>query len=279
MKITIYTATGCTRCKIVKNLMEEKNISYEEKDMKIEGKEEFHAFYKTNRSVIYRGSEGIEFPIITDGVAIRQGIAASIAYLCSGEKLDEFFSVGTLHKEWVDGIHISGGQTERTDEFLEVLNYLKGKNMKLQIYTNGKNSYVLEHVLNNGLADVVIMEVVGPPELYNKILGEEIDIYDIKKSFSLITQFPKFKIYTSIIPIKREDGQFSYLTPLELGETAKFINEGTGSNKIPYFIKKFKPKDSQNKDLKSFESLAANQLFSYRTKARAYQVFTEIEKE
>ncbi|MFZ7101984.1 MAG: hypothetical protein ACOWWO_04890 [Peptococcaceae bacterium] len=278
MNITIYTATGCTRCRIVKGFMEEQNITCEEKDMKAEGKEDFQAFYKANRHAVFRGPDGIEFPIITDGVEIRQGIGASIAYLYSGKKLDGFFRVGILHKEWVDGIQISGGQQEYTDIFLEVLKYLKGNNMKLQVDTNGKNSDILQQVLSNNLADVVIMDVVGPAELYDKILGEDVALEDIKKSLALITRFPEFKIQTTVRPILREDGQISYLTPQEIGETAKLISEGTGSKKVPYLLKAFNPQDSKDKAIRSLEPLAANQLFSYRTKARAFQVFTEIEK-
>ena len=59
MQITIYTATGCTRCKIVKRFMEERDITYVEKDMKAEGKEEFQSFYKANRSAIFRDRKSV----------------------------------------------------------------------------------------------------------------------------------------------------------------------------------------------------------------------------
>ena len=95
---TIFTATGCTRCKIVKGFMEKRAIPFVEKNMKAEGKEDFQRFYKANRKAVYRGCDGIELPIITDSAEIRQGIGAIIAYLHSGNKLDGFFSVGTLHK-------------------------------------------------------------------------------------------------------------------------------------------------------------------------------------
>ncbi|MEW6622149.1 MAG: hypothetical protein AB1420_03295 [Bacillota bacterium] len=161
MSITIFTATGCTRCKIVKSFMDDRKIDYVEKDMKAEGKDEFQSFYKANRNSIHRGPDGVEFPIITDGVEIRQSIRPSIAFLHAGKKLDGFFRVGTLHREWVDGINISGGNPEDADSFIQVLKYLKGNNMKLQIDTNGKNSEILQRVLDEGLVDVAIMNVLG----------------------------------------------------------------------------------------------------------------------
>lgn len=275
MTITIFSVTGCVRCKIAKNFMSEQGISFVEKNMKEEGKEDFQAFYKANRNAIFRGPEGIEFPIIYDGENIRQSIGAVMAFLYHGKKLDGFFSVGTMHKEWVDGIHVSGGNPKYTEEFLEVLRFLKNNNFKLQVDTNGKNSSILKRILEENLADVLIMNVFGPEKLYGQLAGEEIDIEDVKRSLALIPEFPKFKIQTTIVPVTREDGTVNYLTPEEIGETAKFIEEGTGTKKNPYVIKAFNPKTSSNPAYKSLEPL--ENLFPYRSKARMYQVFTEIE--
>ncbi|MEL7563276.1 MAG: hypothetical protein AAGU27_00050 [Dehalobacterium sp.] len=276
MNITIYTATGCTRCKIVKSFMEQQNIMYVEKDMKAEGKEDFQAFYKANRSAIFRGPDGIEFPIIYDGENIRQSIGATIAFLHSGTELDGFFSVGTLHKEWVNGIHISSGNPDYAEEFLAVLRYLKGHNMKLQIDTNGRNSAILKQVLDGNLADILIMNVLGPQQLYSQLAGQDVDVEDIKTSLAIVPSFPTFKIKTFITPIEREDRTISYLTPEEIGQTAKLIEEGTGSKKIPYLLKAINPKEANNVKFKTLEPLS--NLFPYRTKARDYQVFTDIEK-
>jgi len=276
MDITIYTATGCARCKIVKGFMEERGISYVEKDMKADGKDDFQAFYKANRSAVFRGPEGIEFPIIYDGENIRQSIGAALAFLHAGKKLDGFFTVGTLHKEWVNGIHVSGGDPRYAEEFLYILRYLKDKNMKLQLETTGKNSGVLKQVLDEGLADVMIMDVLGPEHLYSRLAGEEIDIEDIKASLGLIQSFPEYKIRTVIAPVIREDGSVSYLTPEEIALTAKLIGEGSGSNKLPYMLKAFEPKEAQNTEFRKLEPIV--NLLPYRSKARTYQVFADIEK-
>jgi glutaredoxin len=276
MSMIIYTATGCARCKIVKGFMEERGIPYVEKDMKAEGKEDFQAFYKANRSEVFRGPDGIEFPILYDGENIRQSIGAAIAFLHAGKKLDGFFTVGTLHKEWVNGIHISSGDPQYAQEFISVLKFLKGKHMKLQIETNGKNSGILRQVLDEKLADVMIMNVLGPEQLYSQLAGEDVDIEDIKASLALIQNFPEFKIQTVIAPVIREDGTVSYLTPEEIAQTAKLVEEGTGSKKTPYILKAFNPKETQNAAFKKIEPIS--NLLPYRSKARTYQVFADIEK-
>lgn len=276
MSITIYTATGCARCKIVKDFMQERGITYVEKDMKAEGKEDFQAFYKANRSAVFRGPDGIEFPIIYDGESIRQSIGAALAFLHAGKKLDGFFTVGTLHKEWVDGIHVSGGDPQNAEDFLTVLRYIKDKNMKLQIDTNGKNSSILKQILDEGLADVMIMEVLGPEQLYSQLAGTDVEIEDIKASLALIQSFPEFKIQTVISPVSREDGTVSYLTPEEIAQTAKLIEEGTGSKKVPYVLKAFDPKQASNPEFRKLEPVT--NLLPYRSKARTYQVFADIKK-
>lgn len=282
MSFTIYTATGCTRCKIIKQLMNEKGIAFEEQDMKADGKEAFQKFYAANRKAIFRGPDGVEFPILHDTKAgiIRQGIGACVAYLYGGGKLDGFFSVGTLHKEWVDGIHVSGGSPEDAEGFLEVLRYIKKtNNMKLQMDTNGLNSAILEQILAEGLADVMIMNVLGPKELYSQILGKDVDFTDIEKSAALVTKFPEYKFQTTVIPVVREDGEISYLTAKEVAGAAKLITEATGSMKNPYLVKLFKPKECKDERFKGIEAMAATALLPYRTAARAHQVFVEVEKE
>lgn len=278
MSITIFTATGCARCRIVKGFMEENDIQFVEKNMKEEGKEDFQNFYKANRNAVFRGPDGIEFPIIIDGTEIRQSIGASIAYLYGGNKLDGFFTAGILHKEWVDGIYISEGNPKHQEEFIQVLRYLKNKNMKLHIETNGRNSAILEQVLHEKLADVMIMNVLGPKALYAKILGQDIDIDDVTKSLSLLPQFPEYKFQTTIIPVLRENGEISFLSTEEIGETAQFIKEGTGNNKNKFFIKSITTEELKGSAYEKIDPIPAGQLFAYRTKARAYQVFTEIEK-
>ncbi|QGP91385.1 hypothetical protein MGLY_07170 [Neomoorella glycerini] len=281
MKNVIFSTTGCIRCKIVKDFMNERGIPFVDKNIKEEGREDFQQFYTANRRAIYRGPDGIEFPVFTDGVEIRQGIGSVLAYLQGGKKLDGFVSIGALHKEWVDGLHVSSGNPEYTEDFIAVLMYLKGRGMKLKLDTNGKNSHVLRQILDYGLADFVVMEVVGPLGLYKRILGAEIDLNDVEKTISIVPQFPKYQFQTTIVPVIRQDRVppiISYMTPEEIAETAKLIEEVTGSKKHPYFIRLFQPKEAQDERFRQMEPISPNMLFTYRTAARAYQVFTEIEK-
>jgi pyruvate-formate lyase-activating enzyme/glutaredoxin len=278
---TLFAATGCARCKIAKKFMDEKGIGYEEHDISGEGKDLFGRFYRNNRSSVYRGKEGIEFPVFTDGTIIRQGVGVVIAFLRAGTRLDGFIGRSELSHGWMDGIHVSEGDPALADEVAEVLGFLKKSGLKLQFDTNGKHASVLQKLLEQGLGDRVIMDLKGPMVLYNALLGEEIDPQEIRRTTELVTKFPEYRFETTVAPVfgqGSEAGGVRYLTPEEIGDTAKWIREVTASNKQPYLLRLFDPDTSPDQRFKSLEKLSPNSLLRYRSAARKHQVLTEIER-
>jgi pyruvate formate lyase activating enzyme len=278
---TLFTATGCARCKIAKKFMDEKGIGYEEHDISGEGKDLFGQFYRANRSAIFRGKEGIEFPVLAEGASIRQGVGVVIAYLHAGTRLDRFIGRSELSKGWMDGVHVSGGDPALTDDLVAVLGLLKRYGLKLQLATNGKNASVLQKLLEQALGDRVVMDLKGPAALYNALLGEEIDPQEIHRTMELVTKFPEYRFETTVVPVfghGSETGGIRYLTPEEIGDTAQWIKEATTSNKQPYRLRVFDPETSPDQRLKSIEKLNPTALLRYRSAARKHLVLTELEK-
>jgi pyruvate formate lyase activating enzyme len=278
MSNTLFTATGCARCKITKKYMENQGIPFDELDIRAEGKDAFAQFYRTNRKEIVRGEHGVEFPIFSDGKATRQGLAVIVAYLQSGARLDGFVGPNERTKEWVDGLHISGGDSSFGDDFIALLCVLKNHGLKLQLTCNGKNALVLEKVFDQGLGDRVIMEVKGPANLYSRLLGESITAEEVTRSIRLTAKFPEYAFYTVLMPLELSGGSVRHMTPNEIGSTAQMIETATGNNKNPYTLRLFDPLRNHDERYKAVEPLAANELFQYRTRARRYQILTEIEK-
>jgi pyruvate-formate lyase-activating enzyme/glutaredoxin len=278
---TIFTATGCSRCKIAKKFMDERGIAYQDLDIKSDGKDAFGQFYRTNRSSVYRGKEGIEFPVFTDGTVIRQGVGVIIAFLHAGKKLDSFIGRSELSHGWMDGIHVSEGDPAMTDDLVRVLAYIRKNGINLQLDTDGRNAQVLERLLAEKLGDKVLMEVKGPLSLYGRMLGREIDPAEVKKTMELVTRFPEYQFRTTVGPVVRKEGEppgISYLTADEVEETAKLVQEATGSYKQPYVLRIFDPETASDERLKSVGKLSSNDLFRHRSAARKFQVQTEIEK-
>ena len=276
---TLYTATGCTRCKLVMRKMDELAIPYQEHDIKAAGKDIFQQFYTANRRAIYRGPEGIEFPILNDEDSIHQGLGPALAWVQAGSKLDGFFRIGRLHKEWLDGIIVSGGNPDMANDFLGLLRYLKQNAMKLELQTSGKNADILAVIIKENLADRIIMTVLGPLDLYSNIAGTAISEAEIKKTISLVAQFPERQFQTEVVPVRRQDGTLTYLTPDEIGEAAALIEQASGSKQQPYFLRPFHPVCPTDPAVQALEPMNSGMLFPYRSKAREFQVKTEIERE
>jgi pyruvate formate lyase activating enzyme len=220
----------------------------------------------------------VEFPVFTDGRVIRQGLSVVVGYLIAGEALRGFIGRSLLHGEWIDGFDISGGAPDRIDDLLKVLSYIKQNGLKIQITTDGRNAAVLEAVKENSLADRIIMDARGPAGLYGSLAGADIDEEELKRSIALATRFSDYRFQTTIAPLVRKDGTVSYLTPEEVGETARLIEAVTGSKKHSYQLKAFDPKHATDERLKSADPLPSSAMFKYRTAARRYMVMTEIEK-
>ncbi|NNF46195.1 MAG: hypothetical protein HKN69_05445 [Desulfofustis sp.] len=278
MANTIYSATGCARCNVTKKYMGENSIEYEEFDFKAEGKEAFSKFYRENRSEIFRDKDGVEFPVFTDGKVIRQGVSVVIGYLVAGDDLQGFIGRSELHGEWLDGINISGGDPAKTDQLVQVISYIKQSGLKIQAVTIGKNSDVLEALLQKGLVDRLIMDVKGPAELYLDLTGSPVDEDDLKRSIKLTSTAPEHSFITTIAPVSRSEGTIEYLSPEEIAETAQLIEEASGSKKNRYTLCPFDPKSINDERFASLEPLPSTAYFKYRTAARRFQVMTEIEK-
>jgi pyruvate formate lyase activating enzyme len=261
--------------------MEEHAIPFQEMDIKAEGKDPFAQFYRSSRSSVYRGKEGIEFPVFTDGAIIRQGVGVVIAFLHAGTRLDSFIGRSGLSHGWMDGVHISGGLPALADDLAKVLGFLKKNGLKLQLDTNGKNASVLQKLLGQGLGDRVVMDLKGPLALYNALLGEEINPQEIHRTMELVTKFPEYRFETTVAPVPGQGGESGgtrYLTPEEIGDTAKWIKEVTASNKQPYLLRLFDPDTSPDPRFKAIEKLNPNDLLRYRSAARRHLVLAELAK-
>lgn len=278
MTNTIFSATGCARCAITKRYMQEHAIDYTEYDIKADGKDEFAKFYRENRKAIFRDKDGVEFPVFTDGAVIRQGASVVIGYLIAGDNLSGFIGRNTLHGEWIDGFNISGGNPEYSEKLLQVLTHLKNNGLKIQVVTDGRNATILQDVLAKRLVDRIRMEVRGPAALYGPLTGAPLDENELRQSIALAGRFAQCRFQTTIAPMVSQDGTLNYLTPEEIGETAKMIEAATGSKKYPYLLKRFDTRQAVGPKLEKAEPLPSSAMFKYRTAARRYMVMADIEK-
>lgn len=279
MSLILYTATGCARCQIAKKFMREKNLGFDEHDAVGEGKDLFGKFYRVHRTAIVRGADGVEFPVLADGSEVRQGVAAVIAWLQAGARLDGFIGRSDVAKGWVGGLHVSKGDPAALADLLVVLGFLKRSGVMLQLHTDGRNAAVLERLLAEALGDRVVMDLKGPRPLYAAMIGGPVDPEDVQRSMTLAAEFPEVRFETTVAPVVRAEEcpeAIRYLTPDEIAETAQWLKAATGSHRQPYVLRVFNPQAAPDDRFRSVEMLAPAALIRHRSAARRHQVLTEI---
>jgi pyruvate formate lyase activating enzyme len=263
---------------MARKFMLEKGLAYEEHDINGEGKDLFGQFYRAHRMAIFRGPEGIEFPVLGDGASVRQGVGAVVGYLHSGARLDGFIGRSGLSGGWIDGLRVSGGDPAMADDLLAVLGFLKKNGLRLQLYTSGRNSILLKRLLDRGIGDRAVMDLKGPRRLYGLLLGEAIDPAEVSRTMEVVVKFPEYRFETTVAPVCREGGEVRYLAPEEVEETAGWLREVTGSHRQPYLLRLFDPAGSPDERCRALEKLPPQALLRYRAVARKHQVFADVEK-
>lgn len=161
MSFTLFSATGCMRCGIVKSYMDEHDLAFEDYDIKADGKDRFKKFYKDNRSRIFRGEEGLEFPILFTNEKVFQGVGVIIAFLRAKGALDGFFTRSDLSLGWISGLNVSAKKISNGDAFVEILRFLKNHGLMIQMETDGRNALLLETIIKENLINRLIFNLRG----------------------------------------------------------------------------------------------------------------------
>lgn len=277
MGLVLFTVSGCSRCEAVKKFLRERSIAFEERDALGEGKAAFADFYRAHRQSIVRGREGVEFPVLGDGEAVRQGLGPVLAYLQGGAGLESFFRRAESPRGWVSGIDISAGEVRAAADFFAVLEFLKRAGQKLEIATDGRNAALLEELFRRGLADRVVMRLHGPPEVHREAVGGKTGIAEIEAAMALACRFPEYRFETTVVSSPSSEpapGGLRPLAPEEVAATARWLKEVTGSHRQPYVLVPCPaPSAAQHP---SPPAPAPASLVRHRSAARTFQVLTEV---
>lgn len=183
-------------------------------------------------------------------------------------------------KEFVKRIVICGGEPTLQQTLPFFLRRLKEKGLAIKLDTNGSNYIVLEELLREKLVDYVAMDVKGPPQIYASLTGKEfIDARDgYEKAIAVASQFPDYEFRTTVVPVIRDKEEISFMTPEEIGETAKLIYDCTGSREHKYFLQQFVPLKGELVDsrLEKFSETPLKLLEEGEKAARKYLPKCEI---
>jgi pyruvate formate lyase activating enzyme len=183
-------------------------------------------------------------------------------------------------KGFINKIVICGGEPTIQHNLPPFLRKLKEKGLAVKLDTNGGDYVKLGELKEEGLVDYVAMDVKGPPQIYADIIGREfINARDgYEKAIAVVSQFPDYEFRTTVVPVIRRNGEISFMTPEEIGQTAKLIYDCTGINSHKYFLQPFVPRKGSLVDerLESFPQTPKILLEEGLIEAKKYLPNTKI---
>ena len=167
-----------------------------------------------------------------------------------------FFDYLDSRKGWIEGVVLCGGEPTLQIGLEDFVRKIKKMGFPVKLDTNGSNYSILQKLKQENLIDYVAMDVKGPPQLYASLVGKKyLDFRDeVEKGMVLVTQFPDYEFRTTIVPVKRDNNEFSFMKVKEVVDAAKWIVERTGRNGHKYYLQPFVPEENEliNKRLEEF---------------------------
>jgi pyruvate formate lyase activating enzyme len=162
------------------------------------------------------------------------------------------------HKEWTDGVVISGGEPTIYPQLPQFIEELKLLGFKIKLDTNGTNPKMLERLINDNLVEYISMDIKAPFPKYPMITSSEVNTNLIKESVQIIRASPKdYEFRTTVVPI--------LLTKSDVGEIAKIIE---GAKR--YVLQKFIPQNARDHALRTLKPFGREDIEEMIALAKRY---------
>ncbi|MBU4217245.1 anaerobic ribonucleoside-triphosphate reductase activating protein [Candidatus Parcubacteria bacterium] len=86
----------------------------------------------------------------------------------------------------IDAVVVTGGEPTLHHDLPEFIKKLKDLGFKVKLDTNGTNPQALKNLLEQSLIDYIAMDIKGPFEKYDLVVGAQINKDDLAETISLI---------------------------------------------------------------------------------------------
>lgn len=142
---------------------------------------------------------------------------------------DEFFAFLKKRKGLLDGVAITGGEPTLEPDLLDFMRRVRDQGFGVKLDTNGTRPDVLRRVLDEGLADLVAMDIKNSPQKYALTAGVgNFPMERVNESISLLMSgSTPFEFRTTVV-----DGLHD---PEDLAAIGRWI-----AGEEPYFLQNFK---------------------------------------
>ncbi len=195
----------------------------------------------------------IEFPGLICCIIFTQGCNFRCHYCHNPElvlpekfrdTIDEKFLFDFLErrKKYLEGVTITGGEPSIQPDIIESIKKIKSMGYKIKFDTNGSKPEIIEKLLKENLIDYISMDIKGPLEKYNEIVGIDVEIEKIINSINLLKESKiNYEFRTTVVKSQLEINDFE-----KIGKLIK------GAKK--YYIQKFVPSKLVNEEFKKEET-------------------------
>lgn len=277
MALILYTAPNCIRCRTVKAFLQDRGIEYSTVDYK-ENAPEFNAFYRANRKAIYRGAEGVEFPLMqdTETGAVRQGSGVILAYLLAKDALDGTIVRSDLWHGWISGLYISNCPDGQEDNVAELVSWLAKGGLLVLIQSDGRKADLLERLLTSGQVSKAIINIPGGPEVYECLGLAAPSAEELAKSIALVRATEQGVVRFQAIPVPDGEGGWRWPVRDEAVSAAKMVYEACKDHSLAFGITAATA--DLPLDMHGLEALDPQLLVKFRSAIRQHLFKADVEK-
>lgn len=114
---------------------------------------------------------------------------------------EEFFAFLETRKGLLDGVCITGGEPTLSADLPEFMKRIQIMGFQVKLDTNGLRPDALEHILDQGLADYVAMDIKNSLDKYGETVGNPtLDTSAILSSIAIIQEkAPDYEFRTTVV--------------------------------------------------------------------------------
>jgi pyruvate formate lyase activating enzyme len=98
----------------------------------------------------------------------------------------------------IEGVCFTGGEPLMNLD-IEFLEKIKALGYFIKLDTNGSYPEKLKELINKKLVDYIAMDIKGPKENYQEIVGVMFPMNRLEESIRVVSQFPNYELRTTII--------------------------------------------------------------------------------
>ncbi|MEO0794643.1 MAG: anaerobic ribonucleoside-triphosphate reductase activating protein [Verrucomicrobiota bacterium] len=170
----------------------------------------------------------IDFPGRPAMIAFTQG-CNWLCPFCHNPRLISKRSLSTIEGESIiklvakrpegaRNLVITGGEPTIQPELLDFLDSCRNTEIRVKLDTNGSQSEILQTVIEENLVDYVAMDVKGPIDRYEELVGCECDCDAIRRSIQLLKRVAiDYEFRTTVVPALHREADFRKLGELLKG--------------------------------------------------------------